>query len=46
VAQAPAVRTRATPKAAWYWRSAWQCIVLAFPVLVAVIRCRGWITRR
>ena len=46
VAQAPAVRTRATPKAAWYWRSAWQCIVLAFPVLVAVIWCRGCITRR
>jgi hypothetical protein len=36
IAPVPAVRTRATPRAAWYWRSAWQCIVSAFLVLVAV----------
>ena len=38
VAYAPTERTRATPKAAWCWSSAWQCIVLVFPVLVADVR--------
>jgi hypothetical protein len=44
MAQAPAVRTRATPKGAWYWRSAWQCIVLASLSSSLVLGDAGWIT--